>query len=223
MRIGTPGCVLQNLRSRLDARVVSGWVSGLQDSPRENFMRSLVLLFPILTIAGLAIAGELAFLIAADSASITVECRAADGVYIGYQLDDLPSCHSIECTKIEARLDGGEWIAYAAHNGSHLGFIRSKRSSNKKIGEVAEVLLEGLAKSSKLEILNSGTGVGDRHTLFYLCPRLAGYTTTQPSQRYRFTPTHRSHVRESCPSHRCRIQTGRTDSCPCPFRSGRRC
>jgi hypothetical protein len=180
MRIGTPGCVLQNLRSRLDARVVSGWVSGLQDSPRENFMRSLVLLFPILTIAGLAIAGELAFLIAADSASITVECRAADGVYIGYQLDDLPSCHSIECTKIEARLDGGEWIAYAAHNGSHLGFIRSKRSSNKKIGEVAEVLLEGLAKSSKLEILNSGTGVGDRHTLFYLCPRLAGYTTTQP-------------------------------------------
>ncbi len=93
------------------------------------------------------------FLLAATGESTTLECRA-DGLYLGYQLDDL----EFQCTAIKARTDGGKWVQYAAHNGSHSGFVRNKRSSVRKNGAPAERLLQAMLKASTIEFLNPGTG-----------------------------------------------------------------
>lgn len=96
------------------------------------------------------------FLLSRTGESITVEYRN-DGLYIGYQLDDLPSCHSFECTRIKVRTDGGNWIYYAAHNGDNLGFVRNKQDSLQKNGEVAERLLDAMINASQVEFFNHGT------------------------------------------------------------------
>ena len=69
-------------------------------------MKRLGLVAVLVLIAGAAHASEMVFLLA-STGEIIVECRDKDGVYLSFQLDGLPACYSFECTRIEARLDGG--------------------------------------------------------------------------------------------------------------------
>ena len=102
-----------------------------------------------------------AFIMAPSAESLTIECRS-DGLYFGYQLDDLPSCSSFACTFIKARTGAGSWTKFAAHNGSHSGFVRNSRSTVKRNGETAEVLLKQMLSSPYVEFLNPASNAAVR-------------------------------------------------------------
>lgn len=101
------------------------------------------------------------FIIAPSAESLTIECRS-NGLYFGYQLDDLPSCSSFACTFIKARTGAGSWTKFAAHNGSHSGFVRNSRSNVKRNGETAETLLKQMPSSPYVEFLNPASDAAVR-------------------------------------------------------------
>lgn len=96
-------------------------------------------------------------LLAPSAESLTVECRS-DGLYLAYQLDDLPSCSDYSCTTIKARTGGSEWTNYSAHDARHSGFVRNQRSKIRRNGALAEQLLERMLDAKRVEFLNPGTG-----------------------------------------------------------------
>jgi len=111
----------------------------------------------ILGVSFRAWASASAPLLASSGESLTLECRR-EGLYFAYQLDGLPACYEFACTAIQARTDDGQWVQYAAHNGSNLGFIRNKHSTVRKNGADAEALLVRMLKASRIELPNPGTG-----------------------------------------------------------------
>ena len=102
-----------------------------------------------------------AFIMAPSAESLTIECRS-DGLYFGYQLDALPSCSSFVCAFIKARTGAGSWAKFAAHNGSHSGFVRNSRSTVKRNGETAEALLKQMLSSPYVEFLNPASDAAVR-------------------------------------------------------------
>lgn len=102
--------------------------------------------------------GRAVFLLAPSAESLTIECRG-DGLYFGFQIDGLPACSDMSCMWIRARTDGGEWVKYGAHRGSHNGRVRSKGdfAQFKKVGELGEVLVGKLTKAKAVEFQNPVT------------------------------------------------------------------
>jgi hypothetical protein len=98
---------------------------------------------------------------APSAESLTIECRS-DGLYFAYQLDNLPVCSNFACTFIKARTGAGSWTKFSAHNGSHSGFVRNSRSTFKRNGETAEVLLKQMLSALYVEFLNPASDAAVR-------------------------------------------------------------